>query len=182
MKLKFNGFLALFVVLITQIAFAQDIAVTGTVTDQSGLPIPGVNVLAKGTSIGTQTDFDGKFKISATPGQILVFSFLGMKTMQMPASVSMRVKMSDDSVELEGVVVTALGITRDKKSLGYATQEVKAADLKSGTANGNFLNDLSGKVAGVAIRRNNNFGGSTNIVSRGIKSLTGNNQMLMVID
>ncbi|MBC7606839.1 MAG: carboxypeptidase-like regulatory domain-containing protein, partial [Burkholderiales bacterium] len=119
MKLKFNGFLALFVVLITQIAFAQDIAVTGTVTDQSGLPIPGVNVLAKGTSIGTQTDFDGKFKISAAQGQILVFSFLGMKTMQMPASTSMKVKMSDDSVELEGVVVTALGITRDKKSLGY---------------------------------------------------------------
>ena len=75
MKLKFNGFLALLVVLITQITFAQDIAVTGVVQDQTGLPVPGVNVLIKGTTTGTQTDFDGKFKISAARGQVLVFSF-----------------------------------------------------------------------------------------------------------
>jgi TonB-linked SusC/RagA family outer membrane protein len=106
-----------------------------------------------------------------------------MKTKEVLASTSsLNVTLTDDSVELQSVVVTALGITREKKSLGYATQEVKAADLKSGTANGNFLNDLSGKVAGVSVRRNNNFGGSTNLVSRGIKSLTGNNQMLIVID
>ncbi len=182
MKLKFNGFLTLLLVLITQITFAQDIAVTGTVTDQSGLPIPGVNVLVKGTSNGTQTDFDGKFKLSAKEGQKLVFSFLGMKTQEVSASSSMKVKMTDGSVELEGVVVTALGVKREKKSLGYATQELKGAELKSGSANGNFLNDISGKVAGVQIRRNNNFGGSTNVVSRGIKSLTGGNQMLIVID
>jgi TonB-linked SusC/RagA family outer membrane protein len=106
-----------------------------------------------------------------------------MRTQEIVASSSsINVKMKDDAVELEGVVVTALGIKREKKSLGYATQEVKAADLKSGTAGGNFLNDLSGKVAGVQIRRNNNFGGSTNVVSRGVKSLTGDNQMLIVID
>lgn len=182
MKLKFNGFLTLLLVLITQITFAQDIAVTGTVTDQSGLPIPGVNVLVKGTSNGTQTDFDGKFKLSAKEGQKLVFSFLGMKTQEVSASSSMKVKMTDGSVELEGVVVTALGIKREKKSLGYATQELKGAELTSGASSGNFFNELSGKVAGVAIRRNNNFGGSTNIVSRGIKSLNGSNQMLIVID
>lgn len=183
MKVNYKYLLALIVVLLTQISFAQEQPVSGVVSDQSGVPIPGVNVLVKGTSNSTQTDLDGKFKISASKSQTLVFSFLGMKTKEVSASTSiLKVTLTDDSLELQSVVVTALGITREKKSLGYATQEVKAADLKSGTANGNFLNDLSGKVAGVSVRRNNNFGGSTNLVSRGIKSLTGNNQMLIVID
>lgn len=183
MKVNYKYLLVLLLVLITQISFAQEQPVSGVVSDQAGMPIPGVNVLVKGTSNSTQTDLDGKFKISASKSQTLVFSFLGMKTKEILASTSsLKVTLSDESLELQSVVVTALGITREKKSLGYATQEVKAADLKSGTANGNFLNDLSGKVAGVSIRRNNNFGGSTNLVSRGIKSLTGNNQMLIVID
>ena len=183
MKVNYKYLLVLLLVLFTQISFAQEQPVSGVVSDQSGVPIPGVNVLVKGTSSNTQTDLDGKFKISASKSQTLVFSFLGMKTKEVLASTSiLKITLTDDSVELQSVVVTALGITREKKSLGYATQEVKAADLKSGTANGNFLNDLSGKVAGVTIRRNNNFGGSTNLVSRGIKSLTGNNQMLIVID
>ena len=80
MKLKFNGFLALLLVLITQITFAQDMTVNGVVQDQTGLPLPGVNVLVKGTTNGVQTDFDGKFQLKAAPGQGLVFSFLGMKT------------------------------------------------------------------------------------------------------
>ena len=183
MKVNYKYLLVLLLVLLTQISFAQEQPVSGVVSDQSGVPIPGVNVLVKGTSNSTQTDLDGKFKISASKSQTLVFSFLGMKTKEVLASTSiLKVTLTDDSLELQSVVVTALGITREKKSLGYATQEVKAADLKSGTANGNFLNDLSGKVAGVSVRRNNNFGGSTNLVSRGIKSLTGNNQMLIVID
>ena len=183
MKVNYKYLLVLLVVLFTQISFAQEQPVSGVVSDQSGVPIPGVNVSVKGTSNSTQTDLDGKFKISASKTQTLVFSFLGMKTKEVLASTSsINVTLTDDSLELQSVVVTALGITREKKSLGYATQEVKAADLKSGTANGNFLNDLSGKVAGVSVRRNNNFGGSTNLVSRGIKSLTGNNQMLIVID
>jgi TonB-linked SusC/RagA family outer membrane protein len=182
MKLKINGLLSLLLVLVAQIAFAQDISVTGTVTDQGGMPIPGVNVAVKGSSKGTQTDIDGNFKITSEKGGVLVFTFMGMRTQEVAASASMKVKMSDNSVELEGVVVTALGIKREKKSLGYATQEIKGADITSGAGSGNFMNELSGKIAGVAIRRNNNFGGSTNIVSRGIKNLSGNNQMLVVID
>ena len=85
MKLKFNGILTLLIVLIAHVTYAQDITATGTVTDQAGLPIPGVNVLVKGTTIGTQTDFDGKFKISAKQGEKLVFSFLGMKTVELTA-------------------------------------------------------------------------------------------------
>jgi TonB-dependent SusC/RagA subfamily outer membrane receptor len=183
MKTKLNGFLTLFIALLVQISFAQDRLVSGVVTDNNGLAIPGVNVLVKGTKLGIQTDIDGKYAIKATADETLIFNFVGMKTQEIIASTTtLNVKMIDDAVELEGVVVTALGIKRDKKSLGYATQEVKGDDLKSNTAGGNFLNDLSGKAAGVQVRRNNNFGGSTNLVSRGVKSLTGNNQMLIVID
>ena len=184
MKLKFNGILVLFVVLMAQLTFAQERVVTGIVSDNTGLPLPGVSVLLKGTQTGTQTDFDGKFSIRATPSQVLVFSYIGMKSKEMAASSSnLNVKLQDDSVELEGVVVTtALGVKREKKSLGYATQEVKAGDLKSGTSSGNFLNELSGKVAGVNITRNTNFGGSTSAISRGVKAIGQSNEMLIVID
>lgn len=181
MKLKFNGFLVLLLMFIVQNTFAQDISVIGTVTDQGGLPIPGANVVVYGTTKSTQTDFDGNFKITTSQGKTLVFSFLGMKTQEMPASASMKVKMIDDSVQLEGVVVTALGISRDKKSLGYATQEVKGESIAA-VKSDNFVNALSGKVSGVQVKRTTNFGGSTNIVIRGNASLTGNNQALFVID
>ncbi len=183
MKLKINGFLTLLVVLATQITFAQDRSVSGTVSDNAGLPIPGATVLVKGSKTGTQTDANGKYTIKADENETLVISYIGMASKQVSAkTATVNVKLADDAVQLEGVVVTALGIKREKKSLGYASQEIKAVDLNSGSANGNFMNDLSGKVAGVSIRRNNNFGGSTNLVSRGIKSLTGNNQMLVVVD
>lgn len=183
MKLKFNGFLVLLVVLVAQLTFAQERAVSGTVSDNAGLPLPGVSVLVKGTKSGTQTDFDGKYSIKASPSQVLIFSYIGMKTQEKVASsANVNVKLASDALELEGVVVTALGIKREKKSLGYATQEVKAEDLNAGAGSGNFINELSGKVAGVNIKRNNNFGGSSSIVSRGVKSLTGSNEMLIVVD
>ena len=183
MKTKLNGFLTLFIALLVQISFAQDRVVTGVVTDNSGLPIPGVNVLVKGTTSGTQTDIDGKYSVKASTTQTLVFNFIGMKSQEVSAASSpINVKMKDDAIELEGVVVTALGVKRDKKSLGYATQEVKGKDLNAGGTGGNILNDLSGKVAGVQVRRTNNFGGSTDVVGRGVRNLTGGNQMLIVID
>jgi len=183
MKLKFNGILVLLLVLMAQLTFAQERTVTGTVSDKTGMPLPGVSVLVKGTKSGTQTDFDGKFTIKAAPNQILMFSYIGMKTQEKVAnSAIVNIKLASDALELEGVVVTALGIKREKKSLGYATQEVKAEDLNAGAGSGNFINELSGKVAGVNIKRNNNFGGSSSIVSRGVKSLSGNNEMLIVVD
>lgn len=181
MKLKFNGFLALLLVLIAQVTFAQDIAVTGTVTDQAGLPIPGVNVLVKGTSNGTQTDFDGNFKITASQGQVLVFSFLGMKTMQLPASANMKVKMTDDSVQLEGVVVTALGIKKQKRSLGYATSSVSSKELTE-VNNTNVFESLSGKIAGADISAPAQVGASSKVVIRGFSSLTQGAGVLYVVD
>ena len=183
MKLKFNGFLVLLLVLVAQLTFAQERTVSGIVSDNAGLPLPGVSVLVKGTKSGTQTDFDGKYSIKASPSQVLVFSYIGMKAQESTASsTNINVKLKDDSVELEGVVVTALGVKREKKSLGYATQELKGGELKSGTSSGNFLNELSGKVAGVNIVRNTNFGGSTSAVSRGVKAIGQSNEMLIVID
>ncbi|PTS88521.1 SusC/RagA family TonB-linked outer membrane protein, partial [Flavobacterium sp. HMWF030] len=183
MKLKFNGFLALLLVLMAQLTFAQERAVTGTVSDNAGMPLPGVSVLVKGTKSGTQTDFDGKFSIKASTNQILVFSYIGMKTQEVAANSSLiNVKLGDAAQELEGVVVTtALGVKREKKSLGYSSQLVTAEQVNSSPTN-NFLNNLSGKVAGLEVKTNSNFGGSTNIVLRGVKSITGNNQALIVID
>lgn len=183
MKLKFNGFLVLLLVLVAQLSFAQERAVSGTVSDNAGMPLPGVSVLIKGTKTGTQTDFDGKFSIKATTSQVLVFSYIGMKTQEVAASSSVvNIKLAGDAQELEGVVVTtALGVKREKKSLGYSSQLVTADQVNSSPTN-NFLNNLSGKVAGLEIKANSNFGGSTNIVLRGVKSITGNNQALIVID
>jgi TonB-linked SusC/RagA family outer membrane protein len=182
MKLKFNGILVLLVVLMTQLTFAQERAVTGVVSDNAGMPIPGVSVLVKGTNFGTQTDFDGKFAINAAPSQILIFSYIGMETQELKAiSIVVNVKMKSTAFELEGVVVTALGIKREKKSLGYATQEV-SGDAVSDVKSSNFVNSLSGKVAGLDIKTSGNLGGSTQVVIRGNSSISGNNQALFVID
>ncbi|HAT80840.1 MAG TPA: SusC/RagA family TonB-linked outer membrane protein [Flavobacterium sp.] len=183
MKLKLNGFLVLFIVLVTQISFAQERAVSGVVSDNTGMPLPGVSVLVKGTKSGTQTDFDGKFSIKATPSQVLIFSFIGMKSQEVTASsVTLKVKMQEDSQTLEEVVVTtALGIKREKKSLGYATQEVKGSTLNEGGAN-NAVSALSGNVAGLQVIAPSTMGGSTRIVLRGVGSVTGENRPLIVID
>ena len=183
MKLKFNGLLALFVVLVAQITFAQERSVSGVVSDNAGVPLPGVSVLIKGTQNGTQSDFDGKYSIKAQPSDVLVFSYVGMKTSEKSASsTTLNVKLTSDATQLESVVVTAMGIKREKKSLGYSSQQVQGKDLNGGTATPNVANLLSGKVAGLEVSRNTNFGGSTNVVIRGNKSLTGNNQALWVID
>jgi TonB-linked SusC/RagA family outer membrane protein len=182
MKLKFNGILVLLVVLMAQLTFAQERSVSGVVSDNAGLPIPGVSVLVKGTNSGTQTDFDGKYSIKASPSQVLVFSYIGMKTQEVTASSStVNVKLASSALELESVVVTALGIKREKKSLGYSTQEVKG-DAVSNVKSSNFVNSLSGKVAGMEIKTSGNLGGSTQVVIRGNNSIAGNNQALFVVD
>ena len=117
MKTKYNLILALLLMLITQISFAQEQPVSGVVSDQSGVPIPGVNVLVKGTSNSTQTDLDGKFKISANKSQTLIFSFLGMKTKEVLATdTSLSVKLESNSEQLSEVVINVLGVEVKKKS------------------------------------------------------------------
>lgn len=162
-------------------AFAQ--SVSGVVSDAaSGEPLPGVAVSVKGTNNAELTDFNGKFTIKADNGATLVFSSMGMETKEVAATSDfLQVSLESASSQLDEVVVTALGISREKKSLGYATQEVDGAAVST-VKDANFVNSLSGKVAGVNIQSSGTLGGSANIVIRGYKSLTGNNQALFVVD
>jgi TonB-dependent SusC/RagA subfamily outer membrane receptor len=184
MKLKLNGFLVLLLALVTQITFAQERTVSGTVSDNAGMPLPGVSVLVKGSKTGTQTDFDGKFSIKASANETLIFSYIGMKSQEVSAnSVSLKVKMKDDSaVELETVMVTAQGVKREKKALGYAVSEIKAADIEQ-RAEGDVARVLSGKASGVTINQTSGISGSgTNINIRGLNSISGNTQPLFIVD
>ena len=175
----------LVLLLITAMQVLAQRTITGKVTSaEDGVGIPGVTVLVKGTANGVLTDADGKFSISVSKeATALQFSFIGMKTQEIALTTSniVDVVMQSEATAIEGVVVTALGITRDKKSLGYATQEVKG-DAITTVKTDNFVNALSGKVSGVQVRKTTNMGGSTNILIRGNKSITGNNQALFVID
>lgn len=158
------------------------------VAADDGSVIPGVNVTLKGTNRGTQTDETGVYRIAATKGDILMVTFIGFKTQEIainPGTGQARtvfdVKLQSDAGMLDEVVVTALGIEKKKNELAYSAQKVEG-DAIAQTRDANFVNALSGKVAGLEIRRNNTMGGSTNVVLRGIKSLTGNNQALFVVD
>ncbi|WP_188652743.1 SusC/RagA family TonB-linked outer membrane protein [Yeosuana aromativorans] len=183
MKTKFSGILTLFLAFVVQLTFAQEKTISGTVSDASGLPLPGATVLVKGTTTGTSTDFDGKYSISASQGSTLVFSFVGYTTKEVAvgSSNTINITMTEDAALLDEVVVTALGIQREKKSLGYASQEVKG-DAVNTVKDINFVNSLSGKVAGIDVQNTGTMGGSTNVVIRGYSSLYGNNQALFVVD
>ncbi|MCG8308985.1 MAG: SusC/RagA family TonB-linked outer membrane protein [Cytophagales bacterium] len=165
-------------------AWAQR-SVTGTVTaKEDGTPVPGVNVIVKGTAAGTVTDIDGKYQIGVPEeGGTLVFSFIGLTTEEVEIGNQSEIDMvmTADIKQLTEVVVTALGITREKASLGYAVQEVEGEELNN-VKQDNFINSLSGRVAGLHVKNNTNFGGSTNVIIRGSSSLTGSNQALFVID
>lgn len=170
--------------LVVHLTFAQEQrTITGTVTDEQNLPLPGVNIIIEGTTTGVQTNFDGNYTIQAQQGDILLFSFMGMQTGRYTVGQNntINVTMSADAAQLDEVVVTALGIRREKKSLGYATQEVDGSEV-SDVPTTNFVNSLSGKVAGLNIRNSGTMGGSSNIIIRGNTSLTGNNQALFVVD
>lgn len=169
--------------MITIAAYAQK-TVTGTVTEKSGQTIPGVNIAEKGTTNGISTDVNGKFSLSVQPGATLTFSFVGFKTKEIVvgSETTINVVLESSENSLNEVVVTALGIKREKKSLGYAVQEVKGQTLAN-TKEPNFVNSLSGQVAGLQITRSaNGPGASSRITLRGNNSLTGDNQPLIVVD
>ncbi|MHA8051215.1 SusC/RagA family TonB-linked outer membrane protein [Aquirufa sp. ROCK-SH2] len=163
---------------------AQSRLVTGKVTTaEDGSALPGVGVSIKGTSKGVATSADGTFKINASDATVLQFSFVGYQTQSVTVGKqnTINVVLAPLASELNEVVVTALGLTRTKNSLPYAAQQVKGDELTR-VRNGNAFSALSGKVAGLSIIQGNSIGGSTNVVIRGNKSLTGNNQALFVVD
>jgi len=164
---------------------AQGVQVTGTVTSaEDGAALPGVSVVVQGTTIGAVTDFEGNYSITVpNESATLMFSFVGMLTQQVPLEgrTNVNVVLEPTTLALDEVVVTALGVSREAKSLGYAVQEV-SGDEVSNAVESNFASSLSGKIAGVQIKQPNTMGGSANMIIRGSTSITGSNQPLFVID
>ena len=168
------------------VAFAQEQrrTITGTVKDVNGESIIGANVSVEGTTLGTITDIDGAFKLDAPENGKLIISFIGYEKQEISINkkTNFSITLKEDSEMLSEVVVTALGIKREKKALGYAMQEVKT-DVFSENRSTSVSNLLQGKVAGVQISQSGSgVGGPTRIVLRGLNSLSGNNTPLWVVD
>tara|TARA_R110002049_G_scaffold155414_1_gene320259 strand:- start:3248 stop:6838 length:3591 start_codon:yes stop_codon:yes gene_type:complete len=163
----------------------QQVEISGSITDQEGTPLPGASIVEKGTTNGTQSDFDGNFNIILSDkNATLIVSYLGFFTREITVNgqTNLMITLLESSDSLDEVVVTALGIKREKKGLGYAVQEIQGSDLNEARES-NFVNSLSGKVAGVNISSAGGVGSSSRIVIRGESSLNfGGNQPLYVID
>ena len=180
--------LMLFVLVLTTTALVlgQTVQITGTVTGQEdGLTIPGVSVTVKGTTIGTLTGADGKYSLAVPQGSnTLVFSFIGMKKLEVEIQGRTKIDalLYPDLVGLDEIVVTAMGVSREKKSLGYSVQEISTEEI-SRAGNTNLATNLSGKIAGVEVRQSSGMPGAPALVLiRGARSFDGNNQPLYVVD
>ncbi len=184
MKTKVNGIFTLLLAFVVHLTFAQEKTISGTVTDQDGLPLPGVNIVVVGTTNGTQTDFDGNYTIKSSVGQTILFTYVGQKDAKkvVGAGSTINVQMIEDAQALDEVVVTGLGISRKDKTLGYNVQTVDAEAI-SVKPNADLVNSLSGTTSGVQIvSSSGEAGASTFITIRGNASITGNNQPLFVVN
>lgn len=165
--------------------FAQTKVITGKVTGSDGLSIPGASVVIKGTTTGVITNLDGVYNLQVPADATAIeISYLGMKTQEfvLGDQTTINAALQDESVSIDEVVVTALGMKRDKKALGYATQEIKATELTKG-GNSDVITSLQGKIAGVDIRPSSGMpGASSQIVIRGARSFTGDNSPLYIVD
>ena len=147
--------LTLFMALIVQTTFAQQKTVSGTVSDENGLPLIGATVVISGTSSGTTTDFDGNYKINANTGDVLNFSYVGYSDQNITVSASNTINttLQPDNT-LDEVVITAQGIKREKRSLGYAVTTLKSEKIEQ-KSEGDIARVLNGKIAGVNITSSN---------------------------
>lgn len=167
-----------------QSIFAQEQTVTGTIIDgENGMPLPGVTVVEKGTRNGTSTDFDGNYSITVPQDAVLVYSMIGYGSQEiaLEGRNTLDVVMSVDAEALDEVVVTSLGITREKKSLGYAVTELDSEEIDV-VKDYNVASSLVGKVAGLVVNQSSGVGSGSRITIRGNNTLTGNNQALIVVD
>lgn len=175
---KMYSLVALMTFLMIGLVHAQDGTVSGTVTDQDGLPLPGVNIMVQGTSNGTQTDFDGNYSIQASEGQTLLFTYIGQKdvTIQVGTSSTINVQMEESAQSLAEVVVTGQGIRREKKALGFSQQSVEGDKLVQARET-DVANALAGRVSGVQI-----VGNSSSTFGTSSIRLRGNDDLLYVVD
>ncbi len=167
------------------VLLAQGVVVQGTVTDEAGEGLPGVNVVKKGTSVGTITDINGAYQleIEEPENATLLFSSVGFESQEIAVGTqtSIYVVLTPDITQLEEIVVSAFGLKREAKSLAYARQAVGTEDMVEARSS-NFINSLSGRVAGLQVVNGSTPTGSNRVVIRGITSLTGTNQPLYVVD
>jgi len=183
MKTKFSGILTLLLAFVVQLTFAQEKTISGTVSDNSGLPLPGVNILVSGTTNGTQTDFDGKYSIKANVGDVLVYSYIGQKTQNITVGASnvINVVLLEDAAVLDEVVVTGYGSTIKSKS-SIASVTISSENIEA-RPNASFVQTLSGQVAGLNINTQSGQPGANSTVRiRGISSINGDTEPLFIID
>ena len=183
MKTKLFNFLSSFLLLFAFGFSVQAQSISGTVTDENGVPLPGATVLVEGTSNGVSTDFDGNYSINASNGDTLVFSFVGYsnQSVVVGSSATVNVSLQPDNA-LSEVVVTALGVKRNVKAVGYSITQVGGEELSDNKTT-NAINSLQGKVAGVVVTGSAmGAKGSSRVIIRGASSLNGNNQPLYVVD
>ncbi|HEX2396257.1 MAG TPA: SusC/RagA family TonB-linked outer membrane protein, partial [Bacteroidales bacterium] len=176
----------LLLVLLLQIplwAFSQEIRISGRVVDQDNIPLPGVYVMLKGSTSGSVTDVNGDYSLSVKEGDVVTFSYLGMQPQDFTISgqSSINVVMKTETRQLDEVVITALSIKRQERSLGYSQQRIEGNQIGEAKET-NLVSMLAGKVAGIQITPAQTTTGSSRIIIRGNNSLSGNNQPLFVID
>ncbi|WP_430907726.1 SusC/RagA family TonB-linked outer membrane protein [Maribacter sp. 2-571] len=184
MRTKLNGFLTLLLAVIVHSTFAQDKTITGTVTDQDGLPLPGVNILVVGTTSGTQTDFDGNYAIKGSEGQALLFTYIGQKNEKVTigASNTINVQMTESAQALEEVVLTGVAQGTSKKKLPFIVETVPVAGVQT-VPTPDAASALIGKVAGAQIvQGGGNPLRNSAIILRGASSIEGSTAPLIIVD
>ena len=182
MKNKLKTIYTLFLVLLVQLVIAQEKTISGNVMDQKGIPMPSVNVSIKDTQSGTQTDFDGRYSLKANVGDVLIFSYIGMKVLNRTVGVEnvIDVKMENSAQSLDEVMVVAYGVS-NKRSFTGAAETVQSEALTRGST-ASFETALQGKVSGINVSTSGQPGGRSNVQIRGIGSINGNTQPLYVLD
>ncbi len=184
MKKRLNGILTLFLVFVVQLTFAQQqFSVTGTVIDDNGMPLPGVNVIIDGTNRGTQTDFDGNYAINVATGEMLVFTYVGYTSgrIRVGTATTIDVTLAVDASQLEEVIVTGYGTVSQKKSSTAATT-ITSQTIEN-RPNGNVLQTLQGQIPGLDIGTfSGNPGADATVQLRGINSINGNTEPLFIMD
>ncbi|WP_299431283.1 SusC/RagA family TonB-linked outer membrane protein [uncultured Maribacter sp.] len=174
----------IFIGFIMQISFAQEKTISGTIFDQDGIPLPGVNILIEGTPKGTQSDFDGNYSINGNQGQTILFSYLGQKEIRIiiKTQTTINITMEEDAEALEEVVVIGLGQSKNPSKLAYSVATVDTEKILDAHET-DFVNALAGKTTGVQINSSSGLaGGSSRILIRGVSSLNYDNTPLYVID
>jgi TonB-linked SusC/RagA family outer membrane protein len=168
----------------TALASTDPIAIKGTVVDKEGLPLIGVSINVAGTTVAAATDVDGNFTLSTTRGSTLVISYVGYKNQSIKVNNAsfIQVVLEESAILLSDVVVTALGIKKEERSLSYNIQQIPGGEVTKIT-DANFVNTLNGRIAGATINTSSaGAGGATRVVMRGVKSISGNNNVLYVVD